>query len=86
MGTQFALAIIQDETRLRVREGSVHWSAADGESTVSAGTEVVFTNGAKDSGTADRSEQQGLGLDRRDDPGLRNRQSTAAGFPGVGGA
>ena len=44
VGTQFALAIIRDETRLRVREGSVHWSASGGESTVGAGTEVVFTN------------------------------------------
>jgi ferric-dicitrate binding protein FerR (iron transport regulator) len=46
-GTQFALAVIQGETRLRVREGSVRWLAADGESTVPAGTEVMFTDGAK---------------------------------------
>lgn len=46
-GTQFALAVVQGETRLRVREGSVHWLAADGESTVKAGTEVVFANGTK---------------------------------------
>jgi ferric-dicitrate binding protein FerR (iron transport regulator) len=42
VGTQFALAVRRDETRLRVREGSVHWLAAGGESTVRAGTEVVF--------------------------------------------
>lgn len=47
VGTQFALAVVQGETRLRVREGSVHWLAAGGESTVKAGTEVVFSNGAK---------------------------------------
>ena len=38
---------MQGETRLRVREGSVHWLTADGESTVKAGTEVVFSKGAK---------------------------------------
>jgi len=47
VGTQFALAIIHGQTRLRVREGSVQWLAADGESTVQAGTEVVFSNGTK---------------------------------------
>lgn len=47
VGTQFALAVTRGETRLRVREGSVHWLAADGESTVKAGTEVVFSKGAK---------------------------------------
>ncbi|HKU14380.1 MAG TPA: FecR domain-containing protein [Steroidobacteraceae bacterium] len=47
VGTQFALAVIETGTRLRVREGSVHWLAAGGESTVKAGTEVVFSNGVK---------------------------------------
>jgi ferric-dicitrate binding protein FerR (iron transport regulator) len=47
VGTQFALAVTQGETRLRVREGSVHWLAASGESTVKAGTEVVFAKGTK---------------------------------------
>jgi ferric-dicitrate binding protein FerR (iron transport regulator) len=47
VGTQFALAIIESGTRLRVREGSVRWLADGGESTVKAGTEVVFTKGAK---------------------------------------
>ncbi len=47
VGTQFSLAVIQGETRLRVREGSVHWLAAGDESTVRAGTELVFRNGAK---------------------------------------
>ena len=42
VGTQFALAVKRDETRLSVREGSVHWLAAGGESTVRAGTEIVF--------------------------------------------
>jgi len=45
VGTQFALAVFQGQTRLRVREGSVQWIAADGESMVKAGTEVVFSNG-----------------------------------------
>jgi len=47
VGTQFALAVIQGQTRLRVREGSVQWLAADGESMVKAGTEVVFSNATK---------------------------------------
>lgn len=46
VGTQFSLAVVQGVTRLRVREGSVHWLAAGDESTVKAGTEVVFRNGA----------------------------------------
>ena len=47
VGTQFALAIIAGETRLRVREGTVRWLADQGEATVNAGTEVVFANGSK---------------------------------------
>jgi len=47
VGTQFALAVTQGETRLRVREGMVRMLAADGESTVKAGTEVMFAHGAK---------------------------------------
>jgi hypothetical protein len=47
VGTQFALAIVHGETRLRVREGAVRWLAADGESTVAAGTEVLFKDGIK---------------------------------------
>jgi ferric-dicitrate binding protein FerR (iron transport regulator) len=42
VGTQFAVAIVNGMTRLRVREGSVQWSATDGESTVNAGTEVTI--------------------------------------------
>jgi len=42
LGTQFALAVIDGATRLRVREGSVQWQASDSESTVKAGTEVVI--------------------------------------------
>jgi len=42
VGTQFAVAIINGATRLRVREGSVLWHADKGDSTVPAGTEVVI--------------------------------------------
>jgi ferric-dicitrate binding protein FerR (iron transport regulator) len=42
VGTQFAVAIVDGLTRLRVREGSVHWHASEGDSTVSAGTEVLI--------------------------------------------
>ena len=42
VGTQFALAIVNGMTRLRVREGSVLWHATEGDSTVNAGTEVVI--------------------------------------------
>ena len=51
LGTQFALAVDHDETRLRVREGSVRWRANAGESTVEAGNEVVFSGIGK---TAER--------------------------------
>jgi ferric-dicitrate binding protein FerR (iron transport regulator) len=40
VGTQFAIAVVDGATRLRVREGSVQWSAGGGESTVPAGTEL----------------------------------------------
>ncbi len=42
LGTQFAIAVVDGATRLRVREGQVQWRAADGESTVPAGTEVLI--------------------------------------------
>jgi ferric-dicitrate binding protein FerR (iron transport regulator) len=42
VGTQFAVAIVNGTTRLRVREGSVLWHAGEGDSTVNAGTEVVI--------------------------------------------
>ena len=42
VGTQFAIAVVDGATRLRVREGRVQWHAADGESTVPAGTEVLI--------------------------------------------
>ena len=42
VGTQFAVALVNGVTRLRVREGSVQWNATDGESTVNAGTEVMI--------------------------------------------
>jgi ferric-dicitrate binding protein FerR (iron transport regulator) len=42
VGTQFSLAAIDGATRLRVREGSVTWNAARGQTTVNAGTEVFI--------------------------------------------
>jgi len=42
VGTQFALAVIDGATRLRVREGRVAWDSAQGASTVDAGTEVLI--------------------------------------------
>jgi ferric-dicitrate binding protein FerR (iron transport regulator) len=47
VGTQFAVAVIDGGTRLRVREGRVRWLAADGESTVPAGTEVFIDRDQK---------------------------------------
>lgn len=46
-GTQFALAVSNGETRLRVREGVVHWLAANGESAVRAGNEVRISRDGK---------------------------------------
>jgi len=42
VGTQFSVAIVNGVTRLRVREGLVRRHADDGDSTVNAGTEVVY--------------------------------------------
>jgi len=42
LGTQFAVAVNDGATRLRVREGRVQWHAADGDSTVTAGSELVI--------------------------------------------
>lgn len=42
VGTQFAIAVVDGTTRLRVREGHVQWNAADGQSTLGAGTEVFI--------------------------------------------
>jgi len=47
VGTQFAVAIVNGATRLRVREGSVLWHATEGDSTVTAGTEVVIDSQRK---------------------------------------
>jgi ferric-dicitrate binding protein FerR (iron transport regulator) len=47
VGTQFAVAIVNGVTRLRVREGSVHWHATEGDSTVDAGTEVTIDSHRK---------------------------------------
>jgi ferric-dicitrate binding protein FerR (iron transport regulator) len=44
-GTQFAVAVTQQQTRLRVREGVVLWKAANGESIVNAGTELTIDQG-----------------------------------------
>lgn len=41
VGTQFALAVADGATRLRVREGRVEWHAPDGNSVVPAGTEIL---------------------------------------------
>lgn len=46
-GTQFAVAIVEGQTRLRVREGSVLWRADAGDSTVQAGTEVIIDRNGK---------------------------------------
>jgi ferric-dicitrate binding protein FerR (iron transport regulator) len=42
LGTQFAIAVVNGTTRLRVREGQVQWRAPDGDSTLPAGTEVLI--------------------------------------------
>jgi hypothetical protein len=47
VGTQFALAVANGGTRLRVREGVVHWVAADGRSAVQAGNEVYISRDGK---------------------------------------
>lgn len=41
LGTQFALAIVGGQTRLRVREGQVLWRGERSEETVDAGTELL---------------------------------------------
>jgi ferric-dicitrate binding protein FerR (iron transport regulator) len=46
-GTQFAVSIVEGQTRLRVREGRVLWRADTGESTVPAGTELIIGKGGK---------------------------------------
>jgi ferric-dicitrate binding protein FerR (iron transport regulator) len=48
-GTQFAVAIVAGQTRLRVREGRVMWRAQAGESAVHAGTEVIIEKSGKSS-------------------------------------
>jgi ferric-dicitrate binding protein FerR (iron transport regulator) len=47
VGTQFALAVANGGTRLRVREGVVHWVAANGRSAVQAGNEVYISRDGK---------------------------------------
>ncbi len=47
VGTQFALAVANGQTRLRVREGVVHWVSADGQSAVQAGSEVHISRDGK---------------------------------------
>jgi hypothetical protein len=51
-GTQFAVALVDGQTRLRVREGRVLWRAQSGDSTVHAGTEVII---GKDGRSSSRS-------------------------------
>jgi len=46
-GTQFAVAIVEGQTRLRVREGRVLWHVNGGDSTVDAGTEVIIDKNGK---------------------------------------
>jgi ferric-dicitrate binding protein FerR (iron transport regulator) len=47
LGTQFAVMTVDGQTRLRVREGQVLWHAANGDSTVTAGTEVSIDRNGK---------------------------------------
>jgi ferric-dicitrate binding protein FerR (iron transport regulator) len=47
VGTQFAVAIVEGQTRLRVREGQVLWRADAGDSTVPAGTELIIEKDGK---------------------------------------
>lgn len=47
LGTQFALAVANGETRLRVREGLVSWLAPGGPSTVEAGNELHIDRNGK---------------------------------------
>jgi len=42
LGTQFAIAVVNGTTRLRVREGQVQWHADGGDATLPAGTEVLI--------------------------------------------
>jgi ferric-dicitrate binding protein FerR (iron transport regulator) len=42
VGTQFAVAIVDQQTRLRVREGRVQWQAAGNQATVDAGNELLI--------------------------------------------
>jgi hypothetical protein len=42
VGTQFSVAVGNQQTRLRVREGTVVWRATGGDSRVDAGTEVTI--------------------------------------------
>jgi ferric-dicitrate binding protein FerR (iron transport regulator) len=46
-GTQFAVATVEGQTRLRVREGRVLWRGAAGDSSVPAGTEVTIDRDGK---------------------------------------
>jgi ferric-dicitrate binding protein FerR (iron transport regulator) len=48
VGTQFSVAVANDQTRLRVREGAVAWHAPQGESTIEAGTEMTIGSGGVD--------------------------------------
>ncbi len=81
VGTQFAVAIVNGMTRLRVREGSVQWHATEGDSTVNAGTEVMIDQKPHGDAPADRHRGTRLGVGGVDGAGHRNRESPAAGVP-----
>jgi ferric-dicitrate binding protein FerR (iron transport regulator) len=45
VGTQFAVALLGGQTRLRVREGSVRWNAGGEHQVLAAGSEATIANG-----------------------------------------
>jgi ferric-dicitrate binding protein FerR (iron transport regulator) len=45
IGTQFSIALLGDQTRVRVREGSVRWKAEGVEEILSAGSEATIARG-----------------------------------------
>jgi ferric-dicitrate binding protein FerR (iron transport regulator) len=59
IGTQFEVVVDGDQTRLRVREGSVRWRSVTAETVANAGTEVMFDR----SGELTRRPISGVGRD-----------------------
>lgn len=45
VGTQFSIALLGDQTRLRVREGSVRWNAGGNQEVLRAGGEAIIERG-----------------------------------------